>query len=715
MIKSLRLKHYSYLVLAALLVVTSIANIFINLRTAQAETGTVTITSPAENEEIGQQTRQITGTAPALKELTVFDGSEKIGTTTSSGAGTWSLNWEDPAPGQHELRATVSDGTVYTPDFLNANSVKAYNFNNGQVVQNYTAGLSGGQDVFYDSGLQKAYVINYLAGTISQIDPVTKQIDATITYATNVLEPYGLPCRDNLDSITAPPIYCAFTYDEQSHALYLLDRSRLYIVNTQSKSLEGTVSLDGVSGIDGRVTYVAKLRLYLDQQREHLYILDEASGISEGYTSLLHNSVRVDLQTKTINTDESLGQYAVTTASNGDTYAVNEDWYDSSPYVKRSGSQDWEQITVPTEQCRFPYSFGIRLALSKDETRLYITCGTENDVNRLLVIDTTSLDIIESFERSGQMINAGNLTSEKLLFANTENSRIDVFDTTDNQFVSSIQPLTGELQKDSLVIDGVNERLYFATLDTEAALNHIYTADLHTSGIIDDRTYAITEFGGVQAAALSDLAGYLFISKDSDETLRIMNVENGSLNDVRSGIGSSRSMVVYARNAQKIFSFPHFSLTTAAANPISVASTEDASFLGKIMLPGTYFAAGGVLGQNETKLYVLGVDSAVYGGAKSMKIFEVDTGSLQITRMYEAFNDYSPQAPDGTFSEMVVGGDSLAFFEPSGGNGAGTVHILDLNEDTSRAIPIADAEAGSGGAQRVALNNDGSKLNHPHF
>ena len=129
MIKSLRFKHYSYLILAILLFFVSLGNIFINLRSANADLGSVSITSPGQNEEITEQTRQITGTAPALKEVTIFDGANRIGTTTSSGAGTWSLEWETPRPGQHQLRATVVDGTMYQNQTFNQNSVRALNIN----------------------------------------------------------------------------------------------------------------------------------------------------------------------------------------------------------------------------------------------------------------------------------------------------------------------------------------------------------------------------------------------------------------------------------------------------------------------------------------------------------------------------------------------------------------------------------------------------------
>lgn len=701
MLKSLRFKHYSYFALAVILAVFSIVNIVASLRTAKATEGSVSITSPTGSEEINQQTREITGTAPALKEVTVFDGSVKIGTTTSSSGGTWSIEWQNPSPGQHALHAYVSDGVIYKANPLGEQSVKAQNINNAQVTQGYGAGLSGSAGIVYDESLHKAFVINYLAGTISEVDPITQSIDATITYNNE-------PNTDSLGFTTTNPLCradnnnltsCAYTYNLEAHKLYLLEsgknqKSHLYIINTQNRSIEGKIEVQssvnipnqfGDTSVASGQSYELDYKLYTDPQSNYLYIYHQhlqSAAISPDTSGM--KIERVNLQTKQLDTSWNVAGSAVVSSAAGDVFFA--DYLSGEPLnnqmrqnikVLRVNQTEVESVDVPNGDCDYQAT---DLALSKDESYLYAACRDAGQAMKTVAISTNNGQVSAVLARSGPFLTKGNLQSQKLLLATDSATTLQVVNTQDNTLASSIQPLSGTFQPRSLVVDGINEKAYFATLDDDNAQNHHYEIDLSNSSILNNRTYPITDFSGVRSATLSDLGTYLFLPIQANESLRAIDVGSGSQSITEAGMGASKG-VVYAPTVQRLFSVPA-ETAIGQTNKISVASTVDGAYESKITLPGNYTISSITLNDNGSTLYAHGIDYGSNGSGATMKVFAIDTTSLQVSTIFNSLSQYAPTDGSSEFGQIKVKGNLLVVT-----NGT-TVYAVNLSNDTAQTASL---------------------------
>ncbi len=743
MLKSLRFKHYSYFILAVILVVFCLGNIIVSLRTAKATEGSVTITSPSGQEEINQETREITGTAPALKEVAVFDGSNKIGTTTSSSGGTWSIQWQSPSPGQHSLRAYVSDGTLYKSSPLGEQSVKAQNINSTQITQSYGAGLSGSTGVVYDAGLHKAFVINYLAGTISQLNPLTQAVEETITYNSE-------PSTDSLSFTTTNPLCradstnltsCAYTYNQQAHKLYILEsgksqKSYLYIVNTQNRSIEGKVEVQssrnvpnqfGDTSVAANQSYELDYKLYLDPQNNFIYIYHgyfKSIAISPDQSGM--KIERVNLQTKELDNSWDVAGSAIVSSAAGDVFFT--DYYSGEPLsntarqnikVLRVNQTEVESVDVPNGDCDYQAT---DLALSKDESYLYAACRDAGKALKTVAIDTSDGQVDAVLARSGPFLTKGNLESQKLLIAGDSDTTIQVVNTQNNTLASSIQPIAGTFQERSMVVDGTNEKLFFATLDDDNAQNHHYEVDLTNSSILNDRTYPITDFNGVRSAAISDLGTYLFLPIQRNESLRSITLSSGGQSLVESGMGSSKG-VVYAPAVERLFSIPA-DTPIGQTNKISVASTVDGAYESKITLPGDYTILSMTLNESGSTLYVHGVDYGSNGSGALMKIFAVDTTSLQVNSIFNSLSQYAPTSGNSEFGQIKVNGSLLVVTDGA------TIYALDLMNDTARTaslnsgsspgtitdvgikrssnFPLQDVAISQSGALLAVLKNDNS-------
>ncbi len=716
MIKNLRIKHYSYGLLMVLLVGFSLFNVISSLRVARADEGRVSISSPTQNEEINQQTRQITGTAPALKELTVYDGTTKIGTTTSSSGGTWSLEWKNPEPGEHDLKATVADGELYRSDVFSKESVKNHNVNSGQVTQSYDAGLSGTTGVVYDNTLQKTFIINYLAGTISQVNPLSQTVEDSFVYNTDPAPngllggDYAYPIKYNTFCSLDPSVVsvCAYTYSQSTHKLYILDNTKLFIINTQSKTLESSVDVgvpyDGNSYLNQDLGYA----LYSDPQDAFVYISRRTTRYGPGYIAMAATT-RVNLQTKAVDDAWDTSLDSVVTTATGDTYlgtwAYNEP---ASIKVIRAGSSTAEVLDVGGVCDR-----GVtQLALSEDDSHLYAACTDGLDALKTAVVSTSDGQLIATEDRTGEFLTFGNLTSQKLVIATTDNTSFQVLNTQTNQLVSSIQPIVGALQKQSLVVDGENEKFYFATIDTSNSLNHLYEVDLNSSGIVNDRTYPLTEFYGVRSARLAGPSRYSFIPTQGNESLHTISLSNGANSKLQEGMGSSGT-VLYSDVAKRIFT-TSAQLPLGTTNPISVASIVDASYEAKINLPGQYSVVSATLNEEGSVLYVLGVDYTLGGSDNVMKVFSINTANLEITRIYNSLNQYAPGESPIKLRKIVVNGDLLAFAENTGVDNKIEITTLNLENDSAQQVEITEESTADTLYERmipdVAISPDGTRI-----
>lgn len=700
MLKSLRLKHYSYLLLALLLLVFSMVNIVTNLFTANASDAAVTITSPTANQEVNQSTRQITGLAPALKEVVVFDGTERIGTTTASAGGTWSIEWEDPTPGEHQLRATVTDGVVYDPDVFSQNSIKAKTLNTGQVTQNYAAGLSGSTGIVFDDGLQKSFVINYYAGTVSQIDMASKEIEETIVYNSGT-ERSGLGEARYYSLCAANEIIrsvCAYTFDQQSHKLYLLDNTKLYVINLQSRVVESTIEV-GETDDNEYAPIDLQYKLYLDPQNDFVYIY-HARHVG---VPTLNTVKRVNLQAQALEDGwtKQNSNAAVSTAA-GDVFFADN----AALFVALASSETPEEVSIAGGLC----ANGIdQLALAKDENYLYAACRNESDSKKIVVISTNDGQIVSTLDREGNFLQEGNLTSEKLLVATASDNSIQVLDTTTNSFVSNIQSIAGVMQKRSMVIDGTNEKVYFATLDADSSQNHLYTVDLNNSGILADFTNPTTDYSGVRSATLTTLSSYAFVPVEANESVHSLSLSNGTHGLIESGMGSP-VMSVYSESTQRLFTIPGAGVL-GLGNRIAVASTDDASFQEKVTLPGSYTIVGAELNESGSTLYALGAELNDQSSLQVTKVFAIDTTTLQVTQIYNTVSQYTYNETGEGFSRIAIKGTKLAFTDSR------TLYVVDLENDTSvtSALDSMDGSYGSltgslGILSRVAFSNDGSKV-----
>jgi|GEM_PF-6595227 len=704
MLKSIRFKHYSYIVLALLLVIVSVGNIIASLHVAKASAGTVTITSPSAGQEINQETRQITGTSPALKEVAVFDGTEKIGVTTSSAAGTWSIEWVEPRPGQHSLRATVVDGTAYTSKPSSQNSVQAQSLNSAQVSQNYAAGLSGSTGIVFDDSLQKSFVINFHAGTISQINPVSEQLEETIVYNSGS-DRAGVNDPSHFSTLCAinPMVrsVCAYTFNQQSHKLYILDNTKIYIINVQSRTVESTLDIGHIDELGPNVD--AGYKLYLDPQSNFLYIYYTKDPIGAGIDG--GRLWRINLQTKTFESDWTKTSKAVVSSAAGDIFTIS-----SGNHIQalRANADTPEDINIPDGSCD---NGVLQLALAKDESYLYAACKDGSNNQKTVVISMADGQVASVLDRDGPFLNIGNLTGEKLLIAKQTDSAIQVLDTTSNTFASDIQPIAGQFQEHSLVIDGTNEKAYFATLDTDTSLNHLYVVDLHNSGILQDFTHPTTDFSGTRAATLTTLGSYAFIPTQGNESVHSISLSNGAHSVFESGMGSPMT-TVYSKANHRIFTIPSF-ISTGYANKIAVADTLSATFEQKITLPGNYSITGAVTNEGGTVLYAMGVDYDENGVGQGMKIFAIDTGTLQITRVYNAVDQYAPGSFGNGFfglGGIKISGNKLAFASTD------TIYLLNLDTDTVTTSPLDGTDQAQGFTvnpmliSRVSFNSDGTKL-----
>ncbi|MFO0971341.1 MAG: ATP-binding protein [Candidatus Saccharimonadales bacterium] len=719
MMKSLRVKHYSYLLTAVLLVVTSLANIVINLRAAQAEVGGVTITSPVESQEITQQTRQITGTAPALKQIAVFDGDSKIGSTTSSGSGAWSLAWEDPTPGQHRLRAVLVEGQYFMANTVGANAAQSFDLNSGQDQLGFRAGFSGSDAVVYDSTLQKSFVVNRSAGTISQVDPLSKEVESSFTYSSSLVdgaimqgdsESAAILQATRCDLGQSLRSLCAYTYDQTNHRLYMLDFKTLYVINVQSKTVEASIDVgfpDAGLGFHDVATS-AEYKLYIDPQRNYLYIYHDIVhyeswyGEYDDYNPENNKIIRVNLQSNTIDSSWSFSGSSVVVSADNDVFVAQVSQEETQNiYIQRGGAGELSKLELSTQDCN---KRAAQLALSNNDNYLYAACTDASDQKKTVVINPDDGAVISSFEREGKFITLHNLTTQWLLSGEAATGGMRVLDTQSNTEANAIQGIAGVRQERSVVIDANSKKLYFATVDTPNAQNHLYAVDLETSGVEEDRTYPTTAFKGVRSATQTGLDQYMFLPVQPDDQLGSINLGNGSRQVITDGVGVAAHLV-YARNRGKLYTLGN------SDTGIDVSNALSGEFEGRINLPDAYTLGSGVLSPDESVLYVSATNYT-----DSLRIFAINTDTLQVMRIYDAADQYATTDRSALLGRLSLGGNMLAFLFHSKlflfnlQSGALQQRDWVFQADQAEEGRWTMTESSPSALQALDLNSDGTEL-----
>ena len=687
----IKIKHYAYLVIVTGLLVVSLVNIVANIGKSVAEANHVTITSPAPDQKVQDSDTKIKGTAPPLKEVVVYDGSRRIGSTTSLTDGTWSVDWTKLKPGQHNLEAYIVDGDLYQGQVLSQNSVKGVNVNSGQVNRNFAAGFSGSSASFYDSQSDKAYTINTLSGTISVVDANTNETLDTFAYRGEdttmqlVTEGRGSFCGSSTIWWT-----CAYTYDDEANLLYLLEDDSVYVINTDSKNTQFTVNdIDIVE--DAELDY----RLYLDPAKDYLYVYHRVSHDSNNKIQ------RIDLDSHAISNNFDADGTSIAATVNGEVFYGDPN--NGLNFLSSDNAETPQSIDVSSTGCPSNVE---DLALASDDSRLYVACEA-GSTDKVAIVNVADKQISGSFDRNGPLLTYGNLKTNKLLLSGHQNIEdadlIDVYNTSSQLSEQSIYPIQGQILPGSLIVK--DDKIVFSTIDSGEVMTRIYVADPSSSNnnIVHEYEYSMTDFWGIKSAMITTQNKLMFLPILSGDTLGVVDLSDGGLQaTVTNGMGAGGE-VEYSKKTNRVFSISA-PIPLAFSTTVSVADASSGSYEGTVKLPG-YVPVSMAMDETGDKVYVIAV-SMLTG---STKVFAVDTQSLVVVNSYASAGEIFSNYNGLLFAyKTEVKNNKLVF------NGGNEFFVLDLLNDSLQSRNLSEDSAQGNNTAAilgpVTLNSDGTKL-----
>lgn len=689
-----KIKHYAYIVVAAGLLFVSLVNIIANVGRGVAEANYVTITSPAVGQEVQDSDTKIKGTAPALKEVVVYDGAKKVGETTALANGTWSIDWKKLKPGEHNLKAYIVDGDLYRGDVLSSNSVKGFNLNTGQVNKNFSAGFSGSSVSVYDSSSDETFVVNALSGTVSTINAETNEVTDNFVYRSENV----LPAAINELPVTyctgeSTWFTCAYTYDEENNLLYMLEGDSVYVINTENGSTESVIEDIQILEEDSSSL---RYSLYLDPAKQSLYVYHQSKSNSGNVVQ------RIDVGTNTLSESFSLQANSLVATVNGDLYYGETD--SDLKYITNNDPGTAQSIDISTSGCDSEIS---NLAMSVDQSRLYAECEAAG-TGKVVIINTSDKQTVGAFDRNGPMLNSGNLKTDKLLLSGYENvsdtDLIDVYNTSSQISEQSIYPIEGRVLPSSLVIE--QDRIVFNTVDTDNALNRVYVVDSSSSSntILDAHEYSYTDFYGMKSAVMHDTNKIMFLPFFSGDTIGVIDIGTGDLEAaVNDGMGAAGE-VEFSKSSNRVFAIGS-PLPLTLSTSVNVADATSGDYEGTVNIPG-HVPVSIAMNEDGSRLYVLAMNMI---GFDDVKIFAIDTQALEVVDTYDSISDVFDGLNDLLFAYRVdVKDDRLSFT-----NGQ-DIFVVDLINDSVQSKSLSEDSAQSYTSDAIlgmsALSPDGSKL-----
>ncbi len=700
--KALRIKHYGYIVATGLLLVFCALSIVGGLKGAQAEVGEVAITYPAPDQKVFQGNQTIKGTAPALKKLSVFDGTKKIGETTAGVDGKWQINWPKVKPGQHNLKAYLVEGIVYDSNPLSPTSVKGSNLNDGQTATSFEAGISSPEAVVYDSVGNKSFVLNRINHSISVFNMANNSLSDTIKYATTeALVPTDedkSPCRCTNFS---------YVYDQQNRRLYVLDLERIYVINTQDNSVVRTtpVSLAGQDNFD--YYNPADYRLYLDPAASYLYLY-----VANGNDDKLIQRYSTDTGQK----DESWvhSGRAIVGISGGDVYFVNrtnnsETASAKSYLYKYSSSNQQTSVVDLSSLCYNPsWYLSVNLAVATDQNTIYTSCeGDSSGHQKLLGINASSGQITNlnlPIDASYTWLTKGNLVANKLAFLGatqtyhsgdnfTYTAAIKGFNTETNSFQQDIELDESQYFGSDLYLGAATSLLaksfvvspdgWFSFMSYKAGTVYIFVANTDSNQV--QHTYqkngvAELQFDGVRNSAYLGNNKVGFLPDLERNSIKVIDTSSGGVSTIQHGAGSGIQLYS-SKLANRLFATSEvIRFNSESFGPLSgritVSNLQTGEYQQTINLESVGYIAGAVMDANEQYLYVASISLV---DPSNITVRKINTQTLNVERTYSPI-DIGNQIP---YLRMKLTNNELMLSSYTA-----TVKLLNIANDTQRTLTL---------------------------
>ena len=713
--KALRVKQYGYMVCTAVLFVVTIFAIFTGIRTASAEQSIVTITSPKPDQKLAQKAQTITGRAPALKRVRVFDGTKLIGDATADVQGNWNLAWKAVLPGQHQLNAYLVDGTLYKTAPLSDQSLTGVSLNNGQPITNYTTGLSNPDSLVYDQSNQYTYALNRNNHTVSVVNTNTKAYVSTISYATaDALAP---------NSYDTSPCHCknyAYAYDANSRQLFIFDLERIYIISTQTNQVARTITLD-MPVQDGEASGTPEYRLYVDQQAQYVYFYVAAGTYNDQPIQ------RYNVGTGQKDQDFNIEGGRVVVAHNGDVYYINKNGSDATNaeggrlYKYGGAKVDLSSVGCQTADDE-------NLAASVTQNSIYVGCydgPATSSPSKQIAINTENgalSDVSLANDASMKWLTQGNLVADRLaLYSGSGNLTIKSLNTSNNQPLPDISyPSLGDSQpaqslrssfavstdgKYTFIASSGDGVLIFKTINSETAsdiASYVYKYSWSTNNsevtigarqmnFFPSIDYLLQDFK--KPVFVGD--NIMYISLQPANALELLDTTSGDFQEISHGVAAPRKVYSSKQN-NRLFTMAdstlrdNDTLVPFLSNQIKVSNLQTGAYEQTITLGVRDFAFAGYVSPDGNQLYIFSMDAAdLFSGSNDapITIYRFNTQTLTIDKTYQdiAHEDagYEAQLLYGLTlneSNMGMSGDELIY----GNLDTTKVYFLNVNSGELR-------------------------------
>jgi signal transduction histidine kinase len=709
--KSLRLKHYGFVALSSILFIVSSIGMLSNLRSAQAEVSSVSITSPTANQKLSNEKQTIKGTAPALKKLTIYDGSKKIAQTTSDVNGKWSVEWDKVTPGKHSLKAYLVDGTVYSTSPYSENSVKALNLNNGQQGATFAAGLTVPEGFFYDSNNNYSYALNKSNHTVSIFNMANNNPVSTISYATQEAlastEFDSSPCRCKNYS---------YAYDEQARKLYVMDLERIYEISTQTNSVTRTIPISSILQA-GNDSDPQQYKLYVDPQSSYLYVyLNSANAANP-----IH---RINLSSGDIDNWTVEGNDLVS-AQNGDVYyinpTINEDSSSNASFLYRYSSQtNSSDIINLSSLANCQTGDSTHLAMASDQSTVYVGCfdGPASNFPPILIGISTSDQTIAEIDIAGEnavgsdsnqiWLTEGNVKANKFIIALLPQPTVEELEngvytnntvhfvslnTTNNQVQQSVSADIphGEQAKlkDRTVISGSgwwSVTYYYS--DPIGLITKLFSSDNNLLNTYNDSPGLSSTFLDIYKVASVNDSQIAIISNYPRNSIELQNINTGEFSSLEYGLGGALRSYA-SKSSNKLYSINQAGGITSqgvvlpSSNRIKVSDLETGEYQTSIRLNSNDMIIRAALDDGGEKLYVLSVNLVTE--PTKLKVTRIDTQTGLIDKEYGSVTNIGIDNEIGYLyatdsSSIGLIGDELVFSVSE------KVYLLDTSKDTLRTV-----------------------------
>lgn len=388
MIKKLKLLLLATLLISPLLLVS--------VKTSAATT--VAITSPSSNATVSGSSFTVSGTATADRKITVSINGTEVGTTTSNGSGSWSLDVTGQSAGAKTVTATASVQYAYVGN-ANAATISVINTVTDEVVNTVSSTTN--------------------QGGILAISPDGTQMVSTSGYGGDgTIRVYSLADPENptiTNNITAPDSYAV-------NAIYSPSGNHFYVSSVESDFSSSTITryVSATPGTSASVTGFNQTfpgGLAFNSDGSELYVSNVISG------SLSVINAATNTQTSTFSTGGATFAGSIILASNNNDAYISATNQDAIIPVDIGGASAGSSITVGDG----PQG----LTFNEDESRVIVVNTVTNNLSS---INTTTDTVVDT-------VSTGASTNPRVPVFNSEYSKLYVtFNGTDQ--VGVLDPVT---------------------------------------------------------------------------------------------------------------------------------------------------------------------------------------------------------------------------------------------------------------------------------